>query len=88
MVNGSGKKVQQKLGDPAEVHAHYLLPSNIPPMHTFVLLTAAVDKSTCSKSTIHGQFDPDKCDKSIFPYLHVFLKNLKYLQVFVNNTRT
>ena len=47
MVNSTGKKCARKVGDPAEVHVHYLLPPKIP----FVLLTAAVDKNTCSKST-------------------------------------
>ena len=50
MVNGTGKKCTRKVGDPPDVHAHYLLPSNIPPI-LFVLFTASVDKTTCSKST-------------------------------------
>ena len=51
MVNSTGNKCTRKVGDPLEVHAHYLLPSNIPPIHTFVLLTAALNKTACSKST-------------------------------------
>ena len=44
-----GKKVNEmctrKVGDPAEVHTHFLLHSNSPPINTtFVLSAAAVDK--------------------------------------------
>ena len=43
-----GKKCTRKVGDPAEVHVHYLIPSNIMPIDTF----CSVDQNTHSKSTI------------------------------------
>ena len=50
----------RKVGDPTEVHTHYLLPSNLPPETQPLVRPTAAAFDKVQVQRIHGQFDHDK----------------------------